>query len=105
MRMVACTNKNAVAKGDGVLVIDKAGALCRNQDRQVERDLCDGLIQRCAGFGFAATAAIGTGGACLQLSEAAHTVGRGAADVVIGDGVAKANVHARISTRMRMIVN
>ena len=74
-------------------LLKAAMASGRDVQRNVESDLLDRLGQGGAGFLFAAAAAIGTAGARLQLGKAAHAIGGGATDVVIGNGVAQANVH------------
>src|SRR6185312_11008262 len=56
--------------------------------------LLDRLRKAGTRLGFAAAAAVRAAGARLQLRERAHAVGDFAADVVVGDGVAKADVHA-----------
>ena len=57
------------------------------------RGLGDRIVEGGACFGFAATAAIRTTRACLQVGKTLHTVGGCAADVVVGNGVAQADVH------------
>ena len=53
-------------------------------------EVCLELLAR---FGFAATAAGGAAGARLQLLETARALRHGAADVLVGDGLADADVH------------
>jgi hypothetical protein len=71
-------------RGEAVPVIRSGG----DQDWQIQRDLRDSGIQRRARFGFTAATAIGAAGAGLQFGEMTNTIGSGATDVVIGDGVA-----------------
>jgi hypothetical protein len=71
----------------------------RDQNRQVECDLGDGLIQRGARFGLAAATAIRAARAGLQFGECLHAVSSGATDVVIGNGVAEAYVHVAYCQR------
>src|SRR6185312_10527682 len=56
--------------------------------------LLDRLRKAGTRLGFAAAAAVRAAGAPLQLRERAHAIGDFAADVVVGDGVAQADVHA-----------
>ena len=64
-----------------------------DENGEIQRDLFDRFRERGTRFGFAAAAAIGTAGTRLQLGEAAHTIRGGAANVVIGNGVAETDVH------------
>jgi hypothetical protein len=84
--------KNATACGGGAE--GKKLRLGRDQNGQVERNLRHRLIQYRTGVGLAAAAAIRAAGAGLQFGEAPNAIGRGATDIVIGNGVAQAYVHA-----------
>jgi hypothetical protein len=55
--------------------------------------LLAGLLEGGAGFVAAAAAAVGTTGAGLQFGKSLHAIRCLAADVVVGDGVAQADVH------------
>lgn len=74
-------------------------------ERQLTEHLLSGLVERGEGLLLTAAAAIATAGTRLQLGKIRHAIGRFAADIVIGDAMAHADVHARMETRMRTIVN
>lgn len=57
-------------------------------ERQLAKDLRNSSVERGAGFLLAASAAIGTASARLQLGKRMHAIGRFAADVMVGDGIA-----------------
>ena len=63
------------------------------EDRQLRERVFDRLDQRGAGFLLAAAAAVGTASAGLQFGKRMHAIGRLAADVMVGHGVAQADIH------------
>jgi hypothetical protein len=91
-----CTGKNATGANRWRFIYpenSKGWESGRDPDRQIERDLYNRLFQRGARFAFAAAAAIRTARTGLQFGKTPHPVGSSASDVVIGNGVAQANVH------------
>jgi hypothetical protein len=92
MGMIFSAQHNAIA-GQAMALEKSSSESGRDQDREIRSSLLDRLVQRGARFSFATTAAIGTAGTRLQLGEAAYSVGSRAADVVIGNGIAEADVH------------
>lgn len=90
MEMVFCRENKKAAPISAALVIEATGAAASGDrdDRQLVHHLLDGTVQRGACILFTAAAAIGAARAGLQLGETLHAIGRGAADVMVGDGIA-----------------
>src|SRR5574337_618363 len=61
--------------------------------RQLAEHLCLGLVERGVRLVAAATAAVAAAGTSLQFGKRLHAIGRFAADVMVGDGIAQADVH------------
>lgn len=72
---------------------------------QATGDLREGDVECGSRFLLAATAAVGAARASLQITKRARPIGRFAANIVVGDSIAEADIHARMRTRIRMIVN
>src|SRR6185312_8517995 len=62
-------------------------------ERKLAEHLPASLLEGGAGFVAAAAATVRTAGARLQFGKRLHAIGRFAADVVVGDGIAHADVH------------
>lgn len=60
---------------------------------QLAKDLRHSVVERTAGFLLTASATIGTTRARLQFGKRVHPIGRYAADVMVGDGIAQADIH------------
>jgi hypothetical protein len=60
--------------------------------RELANHLRDGSVEGGARFRLTAAATVGTTLTCLQLGKRMHPVGRFAADVMIGNGVAQADI-------------
>lgn len=89
MEMVFCRkNTKAAPCGAACHRSKKATASGDRYDRQLVHHLLDGVVQCGARFLFTAAAAIRAARAGLQLGETLHAIGRSAADVMVGDGIA-----------------
>jgi hypothetical protein len=89
-RIAACAQYIAA---DWQAVFRCAGIRSGRDDGPLHQRVLDGFRKRGTGFLFAAAATIGTAGTCLQFGKGIHAIGRFAADVMVGNSIAKADVH------------